>query len=132
LEGGKRLPGQFPDRNTEPLVRSLQEQLGERLDLRWAIAQRRHPQLDAVEPVVEILSEATLRDLAPEITVCGGQEAHVNLTRVERSEPQDFLRFGPSKQLRLKHERQIRDLVEEDGTSIGGFEETRLAHDGAG
>ena len=56
-----------------------EEVLGEQRDVLAALAQRRDPHLDHVEPVVEVLAEGAARDLGLEIAVGRGDHADVDL-----------------------------------------------------
>ena len=86
-------------------------------DLAWPLAQRRHGERDAVQPKVEVLAERAARDLGLEVAVGGGDEAHVDLPRPHAADARDLARLEHAQQLRLQRQRQLADLVEEDGAA---------------
>ena len=59
--------------------RALEEVGGEERDVLAALAERRDADADHVEPVVEVLAEAPLRDRAAEVLVRRGDDADVHL-----------------------------------------------------
>ena len=50
-----------------------------RRDLAPAFTQRRDSQADDVEPVIQVLTKATLRDHLFQIAIGGGDDSHINL-----------------------------------------------------
>ena len=56
-------------------------------DIRTSLAQRRHLNRNHVQPVVEILPEAALRDAFGQIAVGGGYQADVQANRFRAAQP---------------------------------------------
>jgi hypothetical protein len=54
-----------------------QEHFGEGQDVLRAIPQGRQPDLEDLEPVVEILAKAAVEDGGPQVTIRGGHDTHV-------------------------------------------------------
>src|SRR5206468_7675879 len=61
------------------LVESRQEQLDQAGDLLAPLAERRHPELHDVEPIVEVLAKLTEAHLALQVSVGGGDHARVDV-----------------------------------------------------
>ena len=61
-----------------------------------------------------------------------GDEAHVDVLRLERAHAHHFPLLDDAEELRLQRERQLADLVEEDGAAVGRLEETGLGAIGSG
>src|SRR5262249_55642712 len=78
-----------------------------------ALAERRHDQLDHVEPVVEVLAEAPRLDLRGEIAMGRRDDAPVDLLDLRRAERLDLALLQDAQQLGLQRERQLTDLVDE-------------------
>ena len=104
-------------------------QLGEILE---PIAQRRHPDRDHVEPVVQVLAEPAVLDRLVEIDVGRGNEAQVRLDRVHAADSLDLLFLDRPQQLCLQLVLQVADLVEEQRAACGQLELAELLPDGAG
>ena len=62
-EFGQHLRRRLPDGQPIPLGEPLGEELDEHRDVLGPLAKRRHPQLDHVEPVVEVLAEPILFEI---------------------------------------------------------------------
>ena len=102
------------------------EVLDQRRDVLAPLAQRRDLDVDDVEAVVEVVAELARLDLAPQVAVGGGDDADVDLDRRRGADRQDLLRLDGAQQLDLQAERQVADLVEEDGAAAGALEEPFL------
>ena len=76
LIGGAR--GEAGDLALHAQRRVREQHPRERQDVVAALAQRRHVQLDDLEPVVEVLAEGAARDAVGEVAVGGGHDAHVD------------------------------------------------------
>ena len=82
--------------------------------------------MDDVEPVEQVLAELARLDQLGQVAVGGGDDAHVHLDRVGRADPLDLALLQHAQQLHLGGERDVADLVEEDGAAVGGVEEALL------
>ncbi len=74
-----------------------------------------HAHLDDVEPVEEVLAEASRRDHAREIAVRGGDDPGVDRLFAGAADRADHLLLEHAEQARLHLLRHLADLVEEDG-----------------
>ena len=67
-----------------------------------------------------------------EVAVRRGDEADVDLDRLRTADPLELLLLQDAQQLRLKLERDLADLVEEQRAAVGHLEAADLLGDGAG
>src|SRR5437016_2825891 len=96
------------------------------------LAERRDMDREHVEPVVEVVPEALLFHHPQEVAVRCGDEAHVDLDGLRTADPLELLLLQDAQQLRLKLERDLAHLVEEQGAPVGHLEAADLLSDGAG
>ena len=108
------------------LAVALEEQPRQLRQILEAIAQRRHPDRNDVDPVVEILAEAAFLHRALEIDVGRRDQAEVGLDRFRAADPFDLAFLDRAQQLRLQVEPQIADLVEEQRAARRQFELAEL------
>ena len=96
------------------------------IDKRWHVgqplAQRRDPQRVDVEAIVEILPKAARLDLALEIAVGGRDDARRDLDGPVAADSHHLPFFEHAKQLGLRRQRQLSDLVEEQRSGAGVLE----------
>ena len=97
-----------------------------------ALAQRRHADREDGEAVVEVAAEAPLADLFAEVAIRRRDDAHVHLDRPRAAEALELAGLEDAQELRLQLERQLADLVEEEGRAVGDLEAPDLAGQGAG
>ena len=110
-----------------------QEVLDQAGDVFLALAQRRHPEVDDVQAVVEVLAELALGDEVLQVAVGGGDDADVDAAPGALGA--DLLQlagFEEAEQQPLHAQRHLADFVEEDGAFVGGLELARLVAIGAG
>ena len=91
--------------------------LGERLDIVGPVAQRRHIEVNDVEPVEQVAAEAASVRLLREAAVGGGDYAEVQVPRPVLSQFPDFALLQRAQQLRLPARRQLPYFVEEHGST---------------
>ena len=91
------------------------------------IAQRRQVDREDVEPVVEVLAELALRDQRLEVAVGGRDDADVDLDRLGAADALELALLQHAQQLDLHLQRQVADLVEEQGAAVGELEAARRA-----
>ncbi len=92
------------------------------------LAQRRHLEHVAGEPVEEVLAEVPLGDRRAEVDVGGGEDPHVDLDRL-LAERHHLALLQHPQQLGLEGQRQVADLVEEEGAAVGLEEAAAAALD---
>ena len=100
----------------------LKEDAHENEDIVEPLAQRRHADGHYRETEVEVLAETAAIHLALEIAVGRADDANVHLARARLPDPADLARLERAQELRLKLDRQLADLVEEDGPAVGRLE----------
>ena len=110
----------------------LHEVLDEGRDLLDPLPQRRHAELDDVEPVVEVLAEATLQDRPLQILVGGGDDPHVHAHHALAAHAREVAVLQHVQELGLQRRMQVADLVEEDRALVGRLELADLLLVGAG
>ena len=96
-------------------------------DVLAALAQRRHLDVDDVEPVVEVLAEGLLGDVLDEATM--GRGDHPDVDRRLLAIGSDSLNFAglqKPQQQRLHPQAHLADFVHEDGAAVGGLEPAAL------
>src|SRR5581483_3518754 len=86
------------------------------------LAQRRHPDREDVEAVVEILAELAVLDQLDHVAVGGRDQAEVDLDRLLGADGVDLALLQGAQQLHLRVERQLPDLVEEQRAAVGLLE----------
>ena len=109
-----------------------QEALGEERDVAGPLAQRRQPDQERVDAIVEILAEAAFAHEVLERTVGGADQAEVGLDRSRPAEALEASLLQDAQQLGLPHRRHVGDLVEEQRAAVGQLDAPRLGAGGAG
>jgi hypothetical protein len=106
--------------------------LGEEGDVVRPVAEGRHVEGDDVEAVVEVAAEGAAAHLLLQVTVGGGDDAHVGLDGPGGAHGHDLPLLEGAEQLDLEGGRHLADLVQEEGAAAGGHQEAVLVPDGAG
>ena len=96
---------------------------GDGADVEPALAQRRQVDRHDVEAPVEVGAEAAGGDLGGEIAVGAGDDADVDRLGPDRADRQDLALLQGAQQLGLERERDLGDLVEQQGAAVGGAEQ---------
>jgi hypothetical protein len=107
-------------------VRRPQEVIDEGGNLVAPLTQRRDPDLDHVQPVIEVLTEAPGADLDLEIAVRGRQDADIRVEDPLAAHARELAVLQYVEKLRLKADRDLADLVEHERALRGQFELARL------
>src|SRR5690606_6785462 len=81
---------------------------------------------------VEVFAELALLGQVLQVAVGGGDEAHVDLLRLHRADPADLALLQHAQQARLGIQRQLADLVQEQGAAVGGLHQAGATGAGAG
>src|SRR3954468_4442962 len=90
------------------------ESAEKRHDVLGTLPQRRDPEREDGEPVIQIFPEATFLGCLPQIAVRRGKDAHVDADRQRATEAGDFPLLEDAEELRLQIKRQFANLVEEE------------------
>jgi hypothetical protein len=107
-------------RSAGPARRASRRTAG--LEVFEALAQRREAQREHVEAVVEILAEAALGDRAGEVDVGGGEDADVDPDGAVAADGLEGALLQDAQQLGLGVDRELADLVEQEGAAVGHLE----------
>src|SRR5262249_40610003 len=97
-----------------------------------ALPQWRQRDGEDAEAIVEVLAERLLSDCLEQIAVGGGQDADIDLDRRAAAYPAGFAALQDAQQLDLRLGRDLADLVEENGATVGQLEAAAAPGDGAG
>ena len=100
-------------------------------DVARALAERRQDDGDDVEAVEEVLAELPRLHHRLEVAVRRGDDADVDRDRLVAADAPDLALLEGAEDLPLQREREVADLVEEEGRAGGGLEEAGLAGLGA-
>ena len=76
-------------------------------------------QRDAVQPVIQILSELSFLNHLVHIAVRGADHVQVDRNRLIASERDHFAFFDDPQQSGLQHERHVADLVQKQRAAVG-------------
>ena len=96
------------------------------------LAQRRDLDREHVQPVVEVLPEASLANLLQQVAVRGRHQPHVHLQRLRAPQTLELARLQHAQQLRLHLERGLAHLVQEQRRAVRHVEAARLARQRSG
>ncbi len=84
--------------------------------------QRRNPDVDDFEPVIQVFAEAALANELFKILMSGRDDAHVHLERLAGADALESLFLQHAEQLGLDFKRNIANLVQEERASIRQLE----------
>ncbi len=110
-------------REALPLGDALDEMLCKAEDVGPAFAEGLDGDPVKVEPVVEVLAEASLGDLAAEVAVGCGDDAGIDGDLVVAADASDAVFLDGGEELALEWQGQGVDFVEEEGATGGGLEQ---------
>ena len=88
-----------------------------------ALAERRDSNLDRIQAVKKVFAESAGQDFGAKIAVRGGDQVHVDLFYLGRTDALDFAVLNHAQELGLHGERGLADFVEKDGAAVGVFEQ---------
>src|SRR6185295_20289020 len=88
--------------------------------------QRRDADRKHREAEVQVLAELLRRNRGLQLLVGGGDDAHVDVQRLRTADTLESFLFERAQDLRLKAERQIADLVQEQRSAMRQLEASRL------
>jgi hypothetical protein len=108
-----------------------EEVTDERRDVLAPRAERRDFDVDDVQPIEEIGAEAATADLGIHVAIGGRDQADVDGNRARGAERRDLALLDCAQELRLQGERDLADLVEEEGTPVRRPEHPVVVADGA-
>jgi hypothetical protein len=101
-------------------------------DVLLAVAERRHPEDDGAEAIVEVEPEPSGGDDLPEVLVGGGDQPHVDADRLFAADADDLLLLEHAEEAGLDGRRQVGHLVHEERAAVGQLEPSGVGAGGAG
>src|SRR5260370_5311149 len=104
------------------LTEALEEMAREEWDVVSALAQGRHLYGNHAEAIIEVLAEATFRDLLFKIFVCGRDDADVHIRFFGTADRANFSFLQNPIQLHLHGEAHVSDLVHEERAAMRRLE----------
>src|SRR6266702_122280 len=111
---------------------ALPEVLGQEGDFLRAPAQGGNDDLDDVQAIVEVVTEAAGRDRLLQVLVGGGQAPNIHFDGGPAADAGELTVLEHVEELALERRVQISDLVEEDRAVVGRLELAELELVGAG
>ena len=100
---------------------------GEQRNILPPFAQRRHPDWHHIQAIEQILAEAAGGDLAAELPVRGGDDAHIDLDPARSPYPLEGLLLQGADDFALGLQRHVGDFVEKQGAAMRPLEGADLA-----
>ena len=98
------------------------EVLGEEPDVSSSLAQRRHLDRIDVEPIEKVGSELLVADGLRQVAIRGCDDSGLYAQGLRPTDALELTILKNSEELGLKLERQVPDLVEEDGAAVRELE----------
>ena len=96
-------------------------------DVLRPLAQRRKQDREDAEAIVQVFAERLLADGLEQVAVGRRDDADIDFDRGRPANPLELAFLQDAEQLRLRLERELADLVEEDRPSIGRARTGRFA-----
>ena len=128
-EQGKRRLGHAGHALAAAGGRFSHQVVDEQRDVLAPLAQRREVDGHHLQPVVEVLAEASGRDRPPEVAVGGSDDPDVHLPPLRPAHGADLVLLEDAQELGLERRRDVPDLVEEDRAAVRLREQTgRVGH----
>src|SRR5262245_411204 len=103
-------------------VEDPEEQRGQRRDLLAALAERGHPDLHDVQPIVEILAKLAVLQGVLEVPVGGCHDPHIDVDELAAADPRKGQILKDVEQLRLQRQGELADLIEKDRAHVRELE----------
>jgi hypothetical protein len=97
---------------------------GKQPDVVGTVAQGGQTKGDGGQPEKQIGSESTGLHLALQIAVGRGDEPDVHLLGAGVAKPRKLARLQDAKKMRLQIKREIANLIEKEGATMGGSDKT--------
>jgi hypothetical protein len=99
---------------------------GQQQDVQATFPQRRDTDLEDVDPIVQVVSEAALRDGAPQVLIGRGNHPDVHFDGTGPAKANEFPLLEHPQERRLRHQRHLGHFVEKEHAAMGQFNVTRL------
>jgi hypothetical protein len=118
--------GDAANRLLEAAVVAVDEEVDQRQNVFFAIAQRRNEDGNDRQAVIEVLAKLALAHRFFQIAVGSGDHAHIHLHVADAADAANDLIFEHAQQFGLQQGRKFADLVEKQRAAIGGLEQALL------
>src|SRR5262245_47048902 len=102
----------------------MDEIVDQERDVGPSLAKRGHFEWKHVEPVEQVRSEGAVGDRGAQISIGGGDDAHVRLDRSATADSLEFALLQHAQQHDLGLGGELADLVQEDRSALGQLEAT--------
>src|SRR5258708_32586094 len=90
------------------------------------LTQGRHPDVEHVDAIVQVLSEPALCNRVPQVLIGRGNHTDVHLDRSCSAQAEEFALLQHAQHLRLRRQRHLGDLVKNEQASAASFSLARL------
>src|SRR6266540_3747527 len=104
---------------------ATEEVLREKHDVGPSLAQWRENDFDSTDSVIEILAETSVLDRGLQLAICGADDPNVGAAVRRVADAAKLAVLEKAKQLRLRGQRHLADLVEKQRSAVGGFDQSR-------
>src|SRR5687767_8708886 len=104
----------------------LEEMIDQYRNVLHAVAQRRQPYRENVQPVKKVQPEAPCCDLRLQVPMRRGNNSQVHFSPGGGTDGTEFPFLDQAQQLDLHLDRKIADFVEENSPAVGGFHQAFL------
>jgi len=91
------------------------------------LAQRRHVDVEDVQPVIEIAAQFAVRHCFIRNLVGGGEHAYIDRSLDLAAQPSQFPVFKNAQQFRLSPDRHFADLIQQQRAALRQFKTSRAA-----
>jgi len=95
---------------------------GQCQDVLLPLAQRRHREREHIEPIEQVLAKIAGGNLRRHVAVAGGDHADIDRDRPAAADALHLTLLQRTQQLGLQHQRQLRNLVQQQGPTVRLFE----------
>ena len=109
-----------------------QQLLRNRRDVGHALAQRRHGDADAREPVIQIFAEQAVAHALLQLAVGGGNDAHVHLNGAHAPHGPHLALLQHAQQLDLERRRGFANFIQKHGAAVATLEQAWVVLERAG
>ena len=97
----------------------------QRFQIVGPFAERRDAHFDDVDPIQQIVAEASFSDQRGQITMRGGDDPYVGRHRRRSPDRMHFLLLQDAQELSLQGRRHVADFVEEDRPALSQLKQAR-------
>ncbi|MPM56711.1 hypothetical protein SDC9_103525 [bioreactor metagenome] len=105
-------------------VKEIEKKQAQGQDVLPPLPQGRHGDGNHVEPVIKILPEGSRVRHFGQVSIGGGDKAHVDALGLDAPHPGDLFGFQHPQQLHLNGQGNLPDFVEKDRPAVGGLQQT--------